>query len=117
MSAMTNGTATENGNGGLFSSDEAYDDEEKLILAYRRTLKFYKGLRQSQVAEKAGILYDFSLHYIILTENEGKSVQLHYPDKIRLVALTQQAYYGKYAEDKVPPLGAFDVIGKDRRYE
>ena len=44
-------------------------------------------------------------------------MQLHYPDKIRLVALTQQAYYGKYAEDKVPPLGAFDVIGKDRRYE
>ena len=53
---------------------------------------------------------------IIPAENEGKSVQLHYPDKIRLVALTQQAYYGKYAEDKVPPLGAFDVIGKDRRY-
>jgi len=89
MSAMTNGT--DNGNGGLSSSDDAaYDDEEKLILTYRRTLKFYK-------------------------ENEGKSVQLHYPDKIRLVALTQQAYYGKFAEDKVPPLGAFDVIGKDRR--
>ena len=41
MSAMANGT--DNGNGGLSSSDEAYDDEEKLILAYRRTLKFYKG--------------------------------------------------------------------------
>lgn len=43
MSAMTNGT--DNGNGGLSSSDDAaYDDEEKLILTYRRTLKFYKGL-------------------------------------------------------------------------
>ena len=51
----------------------------------------------------------------IPAENEGKSVQLRYPDKVRLVALTQQAYHGKFAEEKVPPLGAFDVIGKDRR--
>jgi hypothetical protein len=50
-----------------------------------------------------------------ISENEGKSVQLRYPDKIRLVALSQQAKYGQFGEDKVPPLGALDVIGKDRR--
>jgi len=83
--AAANGYAADNGNG-----DDAWDTDEKLILTYRRTLKFYK-------------------------ENEGKSVQLRYPDKVRLVALTQQAYHGKFAEEKVPPLGAFDVIGKDRR--
>ena len=45
MSAMTNGTAaTDNGNGGVSGSDDAYDDEENLILTYRRTLKFYKGM-------------------------------------------------------------------------
>ena len=50
MSAMTNGT--DNGNGGLSSSDDAaYDDEEKLILTYRRTLKFYKGLWRVEVAK------------------------------------------------------------------
>ena len=38
---------TENGNGSASSSstlpEDAYDDEEKLTVAYRRTLKFYKG--------------------------------------------------------------------------
>ena len=61
------------------------------------------------------LVYYQSAHLHIPAENEGKSVQLRYPDKVRLVALTQQAYHGKFAEDKVPPLGAFDVIGKDRR--
>ncbi len=42
-------------------------------------------------------------------------MQLHYPDKLHLVALTQQVKYGAFSEDKVPPLGALDVIGKDRR--
>ena len=60
-------------------------------------------------------LIAYYLFTFIPAENEGKSVQLRYPDKVRLVALTQQAYHGKFAEEKVPPLGAFDVIGKDRR--
>ena len=52
---------------------------------------------------------------IFFTENEGKSVQLQYNDKLKLVALTQQAHNGKFIEEKLPPLGALDVIGKDRR--
>ena len=40
MSAAANGyAAADNGNG-----DDAGDTDEKLILTYRRTLKFYKGL-------------------------------------------------------------------------
>lgn len=60
--------------------------------AYRLTLKFYK-------------------------ENEGKSVQLNYDQKLKLVALTQQANHGTFSEDleNLPALGALDVIGKDRR--
>merc|ERR1712083_1028389 len=61
--------------------------------AYRLTLKFYK-------------------------ENEGKSVQLNYDEKLKLVALTQQAAHGKLSdqpEESLSTLGAFDVIGKDRR--
>jgi len=48
-------------------------------------------------------------------ENEGKSVQLQYNDRLDLIALTQQAHHGKLVEDNLPPLGALDVIGKDRR--
>ena len=61
------------------------------------------------------------LHGIINTnpnlflENEGKSVQLQYNDKLKLVALTQQAHHGKLNEADLPPLGALDVIGRDRR--
>jgi len=58
--------------------------------AYRLTLKFYK-------------------------ENEGKSVQLNYDQKLKLVALTQQANHGTFSEENLPALGALDVIGKDRR--
>lgn len=58
--------------------------------AYKIALKFYK-------------------------ENEGKSVQLQYNDKLKLVALTQQAHHGRLKEADLPPLGALDVIGRDRR--
>ena len=52
----------------------------------------------------------------MFSENEGKSVQLNYDVKLKLVALTQQATHGKLCEDQnLPPLGALDVIGRDRR--
>ena len=54
----------------------------------------------------------------MFSENEGKSVQLNYDEKLKLVALTQQATHGKLSdqsEETLPTLGAFDVIGKDRR--
>ena len=49
------------------------------------------------------------------TENEGKSVQLQYDDRLHLIALTQQANHGKLVAENLSPLGALDVIGKDRR--
>ena len=58
------------------------------------------------------------LTYLMFSENEGKSVQLNYDEKLKLVALTQQATHGKLSdqsEETLPTLGAFDVIGKDRR--
>ena len=48
-------------------------------------------------------------------DNEGKSVQLSYGDRLRVVALSQQVIHGPLHQAKVAPLGAFDVIGKDRR--
>ena len=35
--------------------------------------------------------------------------------KLKLVALTQQALHGPLDTAQLPPLGAFDMIGKDRR--
>ena len=40
---------------------------------------------------------------------------MQYDDKLKLVALTQQATHGKLIEENLSPLGALDVIGKDRR--
>ena len=54
-----------------------------------------------------------NVYYFV--ENEGKSVQLQYHDKLKLVALTQQAVHGKLNVENLAPLGALDVIGKDRR--
>ena len=59
---------------------------------------------------------DFQKRKLFFSENEGKSVQLQYNDRLDLIALTQQAHHGKLVEDNLPPLGALDVIGKDRRY-
>ena len=59
--------------------------------------------------------YLFSDNFIFFTENEGKSVQLQYDDRLHLIALTQQANHGKLVAENLPPLGALDVIGKDRR--
>ena len=44
-------------------------------------------------------------------------MQLNYDQKLKLVALTQQANHGTFSEDleNLPALGALDVIGKDRR--
>ena len=42
-------------------------------------------------------------------------MQLNYDQKLKLVALTQQANHGTFSEENLPALGALDVIGKDRR--
>lgn len=50
-------------------------------------------------------------------EHEVSTLQFPYQLKIDLVALTQQAKLGslKEAEPDLPPLGTFDIIGKERR--
>lgn len=48
------------------------------------------------------------------TDKSGKAVQFSYEDNLKLVALTQQAVHGPVSEN-APPIGAFDVIGRDRR--
>jgi hypothetical protein len=48
-------------------------------------------------------------------ENEGKSAHVAYDAKLRLVALTRQAAHGVFDAGNAPPLGTFDVIGRDRR--
>lgn len=52
----------------------------------------------------------------LISEKEGKAVHLSYDDKLKLVAYTQQVAHGPYKPENLPPLGVFDVIGRDRRY-
>ncbi|XP_058058139.1 Golgi resident protein GCP60 [Anopheles bellator] len=48
-------------------------------------------------------------------EKSGKAIHLSYEDNLKLVAFTQQAAHGSLDLSQAPPLGMFDVIGKDRR--
>ncbi|XP_031347920.1 Golgi resident protein GCP60 isoform X2 [Photinus pyralis] len=50
-------------------------------------------------------------------EKEGKAIHLSYEDKLSLVAFSQQVLHGPLSEaiSKLPPLGALDVVGRDRR--
>ncbi|KAF5285480.1 hypothetical protein FQR65_LT13225 [Abscondita terminalis] len=50
-------------------------------------------------------------------EKEGKAIHLSYEDKLSLVAFSQQVSHGPLSEaiSKLPPLGALDVVGRDRR--
>lgn len=55
------------------------------------------------------------LSLAFVADNEGKTVVLDYDVKLKLVALTQQVLHGPLDTAQLPPLGAFDMIGKDRR--
>ncbi|KAK5643713.1 hypothetical protein RI129_007558 [Pyrocoelia pectoralis] len=50
-------------------------------------------------------------------EKEGKAIHLSYEDKLSLIAFSQQVLHGPLSEavSKLPPLGALDVVGHDRR--
>lgn len=54
----------------------------------------------------------FDLH--LLADKSGKAVQISYEDNLKLVAFTQQAAHGPVSPNAAP-IGAFDVIGRDRR--
>ena len=58
-------------------------------------------------------LYKLGIAYF--KGNEGKTFHLAYQDKLELVAFTQQASQGSVKEANLPPLGTFDIIGKERR--
>lgn len=55
------------------------------------------------------------LNIFYFVEKEGKAIHFTYDDKLKLVAYTRQVSHGKLDESKLPPLGVFDVIGRDRR--
>lgn len=57
----------------------------------------------------------YKLGLTFFKENEGKTFNLAYQDKLDLVALTQQANHGAMKDVSLPPLGTFDIIGKERR--
>ena len=57
----------------------------------------------------------YKLGLTFFKEHEGKTFNLTYQDKIELVALTQQANNGAMKNANLPPLGTFDIIGKERR--
>lgn len=62
------------------------------------------------------LLYLFLILFILnVIEKEGKAIHFTYDDKLKLVAYTRQVSHGKLDESKLPPLGVFDVIGRDRR--
>ncbi|BFZ07302.1 hypothetical protein BsWGS_10341 [Bradybaena similaris] len=48
-------------------------------------------------------------------EKEGKALQLTYQTKLKLIALTKQAAFGKFRPDVSPDVGFLDVVGNDRR--
>ncbi|XP_055925175.1 Golgi resident protein GCP60-like isoform X2 [Argiope bruennichi] len=50
-----------------------------------------------------------------LKEKEGKAFHITYKDKLSLVAFSKQVAHGKFIEEKSPPVGYLDVIGRDRR--
>lgn len=62
------------------------------------------------------MIINLVLYYLLCLEKEGKAIHFTYDDKLKLVAYTRQVSHGKLDESKLPPLGVFDVIGRDRRY-
>lgn len=76
---------------------------------YKLALSFYKGIQLTSHS-LANYLYK-------ILEKEGKAVHFSYEDKLSLVAFSQQVLHGPISEAvaKLPPLGALDVVGRDRR--
>lgn len=90
------------------------DPDHDLPLAdvYKLALNFYKGNRQKKTATATT-----KLTPSLTPEKEGKAVHFSYEDKLQLVAFSQQILHGPFADavSKLPPLGALDVVGRDRR--
>lgn len=65
--------------------------------------------------EKKSNFENFLHFFFWIAEKAGKAVQFTYEDNLKLVAFSQQALHGPMSSVDLPPLGAFDVIGRDRR--
>lgn len=76
---------------------------------YKLALNFYKG-------KKGDVNWWFYMWWFFV-EKEGKAVHFSYEDKLQLVAFSQQILHGPFTDAvaKLPPLGALDVVGRDRR--
>lgn len=71
-------------------------------------------LSESSREEEKKARWKYFVSNFFTTDKSGKAVQIGYEDNLKLVALTQQAAHGPIGAN-VPPIGAFDVIGRDRR--
>lgn len=105
--------------GGDESSEFKWDWPLKEL--YRSALAFYKGnystiptIGWHWPATAGPTMLNGTLACTPITEKSGKAVQFTYEDNLRLVAFCQQALHGPVT-DSLPPIGAFDVIGRDRR--
>ncbi|XP_055878296.1 Golgi resident protein GCP60-like isoform X2 [Biomphalaria glabrata] len=56
----------------------------------------------------------FKIALKFFKEKEGKALQLTYQSKLKLVALSKQATFGKFRPDLLPDVGFLDVVGNDR---
>lgn len=72
---------------------------------------------QDEFASSWGFNFDelYALSTKFLKEKEGKAFHISYKDKLSLVAFSKQVIHGKFIEEKSPPVGYLDVIGRDRR--
>lgn len=57
----------------------------------------------------------FKIAYKFHKEQSGKAFHLSYPENLKLIALAQQARFGKLESANLKPLGLLDVVGKERR--
>ncbi|GBP48719.1 Golgi resident protein GCP60 [Eumeta japonica] len=90
--------------------------ENKTINAEKVPLETDQGILESE-EHKWGLplkeVYKYGITFY--KDKEGKALHLSYEDRLKLVAYTQQAAHGPFDPSSAPPLGVFDVIGRDRR--
>ena len=67
------------------------------------------------MAGEGGVLGQEELYRLALTYYKEQEVHLPLQLRVELVALSQQAKQGSLAGADLPPLGTFDIVGRERR--
>ena len=67
------------------------------------------------MAGEGGVLGQEELYRLALTYYKEQEVHLPLQLRVELVALSQQAKQGSLEGADLPPLGTFDIVGKERR--